>query len=133
MVLLSAIEDFVLRTLARLPARMDRLEYMAGLRNGEEYEHWGMTRIHGPKASRQALSNAHTDATLEILRTPIRNLSEELEGSPPERAENWQASKDRLIPADLGGGSKTHVNSVLVALGYLLKLKKSKSSNPPGA
>lgn len=123
MVLLSAFEDFVTRTLAQIPSPLGKLEYLSTLRKGNAYEHWGLTRVHGEIASQQALSDAHKEVWLKVLRTPLRKLLAEVEQGGMTAGEltadyvrRLRDSEATLMPLELAGGSARHFNSVLAAL-----------------
>ncbi len=116
MTLFSALDDLVIRTLAAIPGRVQKLQYLAGLRDQSgAYEHWGLEKVHGSKAARQALAEAHSMVFIELLRTPLGEIRGEagVEASGlPARG----ATSQMLVPADLKGGSQRHFNSVLAAL-----------------
>jgi hypothetical protein len=85
MKILSALEDFMLHTIAAVPGTWNRLRFTAGLRGRSgEYEHWGMTRTYGADAAQQAMRSAHQEVFLEVLRTPLSELFEELHGPGSE-------------------------------------------------
>ncbi|MGH9649198.1 MAG: hypothetical protein ACRD3I_01880, partial [Terriglobales bacterium] len=66
MAFLSASEDFLTTTLAALPGVWGKLQYLSGLRNeAGDYDHWGLTRLHGEAAVQRALGEAHRDVFLE--------------------------------------------------------------------
>jgi hypothetical protein len=131
MTLLSAYEDFVVRTLAPLPGSLAKLVYLGGLRNDDgDYCHWGMSRTYGQGRSSEALAQAHTEAWLAVLRTPIpqlfaetRNLECGLEG--------LREQAEKLTPADVSGGTKRHFSSILLALSLLSQA--AKEPNPKAA
>ena len=115
MVLMSATEDLALRTLARFKGPWSRLRYLAGTRTEDNYSHWGLERVHGSAAAKQALRAAHTAAWIETLRTPIKELAEEESSRPEEDLGNSHC------PPELGGGSVRHFNSVVFALEALAR------------
>jgi len=92
---LSTFEDFVLRTLSTLGTRLEKLAYCASLRNGKQYEHWGLERHHGREEARQAMKRAHRESLQEVLRTPLPELNSEA-----LRAESDAEKKVRLDPCD---------------------------------
>ncbi len=122
MTLLSAYEDFVVRTLAALPGLLARLVYLGSLRNDAgDYCHWGMARTFGASSTSEALAQAHSEAWLEVLRTPIPSLfAQDLElGS-----ETWRGQREKLTPPEVSGGTKRHFNSILLALSLLSQAAK---------
>lgn len=119
MTLLSAYEDFVLRTLAPLPGPLAKLGYLASLRGGVgDYCHWGMSRTFGQGSASEALAQAHREAWLEVLRTPIPVLLTETQDSEMG-SEAWREQPEQLAPPNVSGASKCHFNSILLTL-YLL-------------
>lgn len=114
MTLVSAYDDFRIRTLAVLPGLWAKLRYLAGLRTAEGgYQHWGLSRTYGSDAAHKAAASAHTDLFVEFLRTPVRQLAREFSDAPAsEEPADWSA----YIPGDLSGGSLKHFHSVVVAL-----------------
>jgi transglutaminase-like putative cysteine protease len=120
----SPVDDFCRSTLRAVSGTLGKLQYVAGLRQGNGgYSHWGLARTHGEAVASLAIGQSHTDLFLALLRTPIRTLWEEAEelsraqktdirdylGSLTERSEV-------LVPAQLQGGVHRHFNSVLLAL-----------------
>jgi hypothetical protein len=125
--ILSAAEDFSGKTLAAVPGTLAKLQYVAGLRQDSGvYSHWGMSRSHGEAAANQAIAGAHADIFLEILRTPLSGLVDELQRLAAEYETNTRALVEALLekgellmPQSLKGGSRLHFNSVLRALSAL--------------
>lgn len=131
MVFLSAFHDFVSRTLASLPGPLSKLAYIGELRRDGDYEHWGLSRVHGDPAAREAIAVAHAQVWREVLHTPLPELLEELEslseGNVADRVAGLRAAEARLTPMDCGGGSKRHFNSILLALSLLSRTAKGSS------
>ena len=128
MTLLGALDDFLANTLTALPGLLTKLEYLSGLREGGGYSHWGMVRVHGERAAKEALAEAHGMVISEILRTPLRKLMEDAETSsmakdkePLAYLENLCRQPTILLPDRLGGGSTRHFSSVLHALSALAR------------
>jgi hypothetical protein len=125
--ILSAAEDFSGRTLAAVPGVLGKLEYVSGLRNDSgTYSHWGLSRSHGEAAANQTVAGAHADLFIEVLRTPLSKLAEEMKRQAEERGMNaadYTAAVaqlgERLIPQSLRGGSQRHFSSVLGCLSAL--------------
>ena len=122
MTLLSAYEDFVGRTLASLPGLLARLVYLGSLRDDAgDYCHWGLSRTFGPGRASEALAQAHAEAWLEVLRTPIPALfAQDLEMG----SETWRGQGEKLTPPEMSGGTKRHFNSILLALSQLSQAAK---------
>ena len=124
MTFLSAYEDFVVRTLASLRGVLAKLVYLGSLRNDAgDYSHWGMSRTFGPSRTSEALAQAHTEAWLEVLRTPIPALFAETQDLEMEN-ETWRGQREKLTPPEASGGTKRHFNSVLLALSLLSQSAK---------
>ena len=116
MTLVSASDDFRIRTLAALPGLWAKLRYLAGLRSPDgAYQHWGMSRTYGEEAAQKAAAAVHSDVFLEFLRTPVRQLAREFSDSPSSSS-TQPADWSSYVPQDLGGGSLKHFNSVVSAL-----------------
>jgi hypothetical protein len=126
MPLLSALDDILVNTLMVIPGLLGRMEYLSGLRSGNSYGHWGLSRVHGERAAQQALTDAHELVLSEVLRTPLRRLVEDVEtacvGSdrhPSAYLQELYRNYPRLLPEQVGGGSSRHFSSVLHALSAL--------------
>lgn len=134
---LSAFEDFQARTLSALSGLWTKLLYMTELRSEDgKYKHWGHSRVHGELRSQAALARAHSELYIELLRIPIRELVEEIETTgdgtdPTELVRKIAASKPRIIPENLEGGSPRHFNSI--ALAVRLVYEKPRASNRSAA
>ena len=115
---LSPFEDFKKRTLPAIDALWAKFLYVAGLRSQDgRYEHWGHGRVHGYENSQLALAQIHSELYLEVLRTPLRNLTQEWNGA--ETAEVAITAPKLMVPRDLLGGSPRHLNSVALAVRLL--------------
>jgi hypothetical protein len=130
----SALEDFRETTLDAIVGCLRRLDYLSGLRDRadqEEYEHWGLARIHGELQSQKALGEAHRSLVSEVLSTPIPALLEDAHRSSGVAGIPSATYLDRLrerggalLPSTPGAGSARHLNSVLNALSGLVKNRK---------
>jgi hypothetical protein len=121
MTLLSPYEDFVTRTLGALKGTWARLEFIAGLRaENNQYQHWGMENVHGPKASQLAIARAHTNVFQTALETPITELAGEFVVAVET------ADYSRYIPQDLNGCTKEHFHYVTTALTLLSDARSSR-------
>ena len=120
----SAIEDLSRNTLRAISGCLQRLEYLARLRNREDnYSHWGFGRVYGQNAANKALGEAHREAISEVLSTPLAKLLEDVESStgfegrnPEEFLEALSRQDTALLPKNPGPGSARHLSSVLHAL-----------------
>jgi len=135
MVLLSAFEDFVVRTLGIFSGPLSQLTYLGSLRCNGQYQHWGLARAYGDAAAGAAISEAHTQVWLEVLRTPLRKLVGELntapQGSALEQATGWSNQVPALTPLNLAGGSRRHFHSILLAISLLPQ--PAPESTPPAS
>ena len=130
MTLKSAFEDVIGTTLAAVTTTIGKLDYVSKLRirAGDAYAHWGLSRVHGEAPTQKALAESHRLLFLKLLRTPLRDLKQdmeiasgELQVKPEQYAEALMEQEGELLPADLGGGSARHFSSVLQALLSLAK------------
>lgn len=134
---LSPFEDFQARTLSALSGLWTKLLYMAELRSEDgKYRHWGHSRVHGESSSQAALARAHSELYVALLRSPIRELVEEIETTgdrtdPRELVGKIKARDQRMIPENLEGGSPRHFNSI--ALAVHLVYEKQRASNHSAA
>lgn len=128
MTLLSASDDFRVRTLSAVNGLLSRFAYVLSLRNENgNYRHWGLSRIYGDKIASSAVAEAHTQLWLELLRTPLPKLESELLGlSERNRAQlmkQLKSGRQLGCPANQEGGGVRHFNSVLAALESLVPAK----------
>lgn len=135
MTLLSAGEDFMYRTLGVFEGALEKIAYLARLRDeAGQYRHWGMSRTYGEQAGAAAMAEAHTHVWLEVLRLPIPELLRQMSGlESSTRARLIQELKtyrSLSYPSDLAGGGVRHFNSVLLALE---SLSRSKDATPRAA
>ena len=138
----TPLEDFVKTTMAAVPGYWHKLVYIANLRSSSKtYDHWGMARRYGFSASHAAISAAHSDLFVEVLRTPVKKLVEDVRTSVEPRQEEsmghgqflqelWE-SRGRMLPTDLGGGSAKHFEVTLLTVRRLIQ-KQKVGPNPPG-
>lgn len=130
---LSPFEDFQARTLSALSGLWARLLYMAELRSDDgKYHHWGHRRVHGESPSQIALSKAHSELYIALLRTPIRDLVEEIEmtsdGSDPrELVRKIADCKQQLVPENVEGGSPRHFSSIALAVRLVYEKQRASS------
>ena len=126
MTLLPIKDDFVERTLVKIPGVLGKLGYLAELRENGKYVHWGLGRIYGEEVLQRTLAEVHRGLFLQVLRTPLRQLLEEVRRSAvqPNDIRRYLESLLRdvrsLTPPNLGGGSEAHFHSVVRALLSLL-------------
>ena len=131
----TPLEDFVKTTMAAVPGYWHKLVYLANLRSSSQtYDHWGMARRYGFAASHAAISAAHSDLFVEVLRAPIKTLLEDASAAiEPEQSgqenqglsleELWK-SRDRMLPTDLGGGSVKHFEVTILTVQRLIQSQR---------
>jgi hypothetical protein len=137
----SALEDLQATTLRAFAGCLNKLEYLAGLRDkGGGYEHWGLARVYGELAAKKALARAHRSLLSKVLAMPICQLAEdvkqssEVAGVPPAAyVERLATASPNLLPQGPGAGTARHLSSVLHALSSLLKNPKEGANPPTGS
>jgi hypothetical protein len=121
----SPFDDFVLNSLAGIAGLLGKLDYVAGLRQGNgAYSHWGLARVHGEMAAHQAASEAHRLLFSKVLSTPLALLLEDAAQSQSdlemeEYLEYLSERRPVLAPQGAGTGPVLHFNSVLRAISAL--------------
>jgi hypothetical protein len=126
--LLAIKDDFSRRTLANVPGVLGKLGYVAELRQNGRYAHWGLERIYGEEGTQRAIAEVHRGLFLQVLRTPLRRLLEDVTRSAAAQSTDVRQylatvlrDPSSLVPVNLGGGSEAHFNSVVAALWSLLR------------
>lgn len=76
-----AVEDLRRRTLSEIPRSLDRLIYLASMRdyNTGLYYHDGLAERFGQEAACEALADCHREAFRELLKTPLQELVAQME------------------------------------------------------
>ena len=122
----SALEDLTNTTLGAVSGILAKLDYLSGLREGTSYVHWGLATVYGQKAAQEALAQAHHFVFAEVLRTPLRDLAEDLAEcstriglNSSDYLNKLSSSSHKLVPGHAGAGSAQHFSSVLYALSNL--------------
>jgi hypothetical protein len=108
----SAKEDLQETTLSTFSGVLSRMVYLAGLRSGNRYEHWGLTRVHGERAVQAALGEAHVETMNAILRRPMEQLYEEA----GMRAEMFERRPAELLPPATDALRAAHFSLIWDAL-----------------
>ena len=95
-----AYDDLCCRTLSKIPGDLNRLVYLASMRdyNSGRYHHAGLEGAFGFAAVRQALETAHREIFWRLSQTSLEQLVTELElyvrssgVSPEELLATWRA------------------------------------------
>lgn len=97
---------------------------MAALHDGDgNYSHWGMGRVHGEGAARRAIRSSHVAVLARVLRTPLRELAEDLSYSasgeqitPLEFLLSLKKLTPQALPEGPMPASQKHFTAVLHAL-----------------
>jgi hypothetical protein len=139
MELLESLDNFIRRTLAVVPGLWHKLAYLGGLRKDTgDYDHWGLSKRYGNEATKSALSSAHEQVFLDVLRKPVATLLEEATENAAEKeipateyVEELWISRKPMIPDDLAGGSDRHFEVTLKTLQSLTREKDARRDAPP--
>jgi hypothetical protein len=116
----SAATEIRETTLASLPGLWNKILYLARLRRGGEYEHWGIQKTFGREGQR-ALAEAHQSTFNDILRTSTSGLvSDAAAGGAEERLEA-QRDLSPLLPAECSPAGRSHLRYLITAVRELLK------------
>jgi hypothetical protein len=76
----SPEEDIVVNTLAAIPSCIERLNFLLDIREADgEFAHWGLERVHGKTRARAAINQAYRSVLRDVLKTPVKNLCQEVE------------------------------------------------------
>ena len=139
---MSVFQDFMTRTVTLLNGVWSRLNYIRELKKPDgTYEHWGLSKIYGERTANDAIADIHSELYLQLLRTPLSELHEQLDlGAqdadclPRELIDHLVQQRTSLVPRDRRGGEPAHFKSVLVINRLLnrhskLKPKSDGSSN----
>lgn len=128
MTLLAIKDDFFERTLSKIPGLFGKLDYVAELREQGRYVHWGLERIYGEKGLQRTMAEVHRGLFLQVLRTPLRQLLEDVTRSAAEQRSDVRQylqalmrTRHSLAAPNLGGASDAHFNSIVAALLSLLR------------
>jgi len=136
----SAFEDFDECTLGAIPEVLGKLRYLAEVHDGRgNYSHWGISRVHGAEAARRAMRIAHVTILTRVLRTPLRELMEDLNRAAARQAVtaleflSWLEAKARnALPMGSPAGAEKHFMAVLHALSALAE-NQARANQPDGS
>ena len=129
MVLLSAIEDFQVRTLRAVPGLLGKLRYVAFLCNKGDF-HWGLQKLYGSVVAEKAIRDSQRALITQILRTPLADLADDLQNSAAAaRVTNFElltyleTTERNSLTAENFRASEKHFMSVLHTLSALAQNK----------
>jgi hypothetical protein len=133
----DAFEDFRSRTLAVLPGRLQRLEFLSSFRRDDgTYEHWGMEQEYGQEPAGKAIADVHSEAFLDVVSVDVPTIVTDAEkflcsdgSSFLEQVEHTTAS---ICPSDTAGGSTKHWDFIRLCLRYVQR-GRQKPPRTPGA
>jgi hypothetical protein len=123
MALLSALDDFVQRSLSTFPSVWEKLFFVSTLREGESgYRHWGLEQKFGAADAMAAISKTHANLAEELGSTPLAELW--LEARHAASREDCSAVEylnkvtefDAARPADPQGVVPEHLDYVVTNL-----------------
>jgi len=128
-VLRSALEDFESSTLSAVPGLLGKLRYVARLHSGGgAYSHWGLEKVHGSGPAEKAMRATHATLVAQILRTPLRELADDLKWSAAgaeitdlEFLSGLEPPRGNTLPAQRLQASEKHFRSVLQTLSALVE------------
>jgi hypothetical protein len=130
----KAVRDFKERSLGALPTLLERLAYICSLQTeAGTYDHWGLRRIFGEEAAHDAILEAHNEAAMELIRTPVREIYKEY-----QEAVGRQEGPRVLRPESLVLTAPVNGDELLSAHLRLLQestaaVAHQERTNPPGA
>ncbi len=131
--LLSPFEDFSQRTLFHVEGALERLCYVACLRDQRgRYRHWGLARSYGEEAAHDLAQTAHKQVFLSVLEMPVEDLVQEyrrMQDAPGK----FGVLNPELLPRQISPASRLHFSSVLFALKALAEAERPAMSIPQGA
>lgn len=138
MLLSSALEDFEGRTLSAVPGLLGKLRYLALLRsNADTYSHWGLEKVYGSGTAGQAMRTSHGALVARVLRTPLRDLADDLKQSAAgaqitdsEFLSYLQSPLGSGLPVSTLQASEKHLKLVLRTLSALVQ--NTPPAIPPG-
>jgi hypothetical protein len=129
-ILRSALEDFEGSTLSSVPGLLGKLRYVTLLHKGSGcYSHWGLEKVYGSGRAEKAIRASHGALLARILRTPLRDLADDLKWSARcaevtdvEFLSGLRVQENALPPESLQASEK-HFRSVLQTLFALAQNK----------
>ena len=106
-----------------------RLKYLVDARAPDgTYSHWGLTKMYGETTLQQAMSQTHTSAFVDVLRTPVDRLADEIvcnaraAGVTPETYLRTISERVTTVsPENHLGGCEEHLKMILFVLSCLAR------------
>jgi hypothetical protein len=120
---LFAVRKVKQTTLAALGGRLERLEYLAGLRQeSDRYEHWGLMRVYGEAPVQGVLREAHVDVMDAVLRTPMAQVYGEAE----QQEAIFERPPEELLPPGADTLRAAHFSLVWDAMASVARRRASR-------
>jgi hypothetical protein len=121
MPLLSALEDFLQRSLAPLPTLWEKLRFVCDLRDHRDrYQHWGMEQKFGAKEAQAAIAESHRELVEELTSTKLAELwlaaDQAARREEVEVAAFLKCLNEEALPPELPGVAPEHYNFVIANL-----------------
>jgi hypothetical protein len=138
----AAYDDLCQRTLTKVPGDLNRLIYLASMRdyNSGRYHHAGLEGQFSEEAAREALETAHRELFWKLTTCPLEELVRQLESyvqmshEPPEELlRTWRTLRPYhvAIPLDVEpGAARLFVSNLKLALEVLQQRLAKNSSHP---
>ncbi len=131
MPLLSAVEDFVQRSLSALPTVWEKLDFVRGLRGPDgHYRHWGLERTFDEKSADSAIAEAHSGLCEEL--TSVRLAELWLSASQAALREHQDVTEflknldsAETLPPYLHGVAPEHVRFVVTNLSRVARFRSA--------
>lgn len=133
MALLTALEDFVQRSLSALPTVWEKLRFVSDLRSDSGYQHWGLEQKYGEKSARAAMAAAHSELFSEVASVPLA----ELWLAADQAAHREDVEVDDLLqrfvtsaatrPEDMQGVAREHFDFVVTNLSRVARFRSTTS------
>ena len=125
----SALEDFKSSTLTAVPGLLGKLRYLAQLHDGHgDYSHWGLKKVYGSGTAEKAMRASHGTLVSGVLRTPLRDLLDDLKWSATgaqvtqlEFLSCLETPQANALPVQRLRASEKHFRSVLHSLFALVQ------------
>lgn len=131
MPLLSAVEDFVQRSLSALPTVWEKLHFVQGLREPDgRYRHWGLERTFDAQTAGAAIAEAHNALCEELASTRLAELwlgaSQAALREQQEVAEFLKSMDSAgAVPMELRGVAPEHVRFVVANLSRVARFRST--------
>jgi hypothetical protein len=135
--LLSAEEDFQQNTLDKINGVLEKVRYLAKLRNADgSLQHWGLERQYGAQKAAEVLEGSCTEQLQTILQEELTTLWHEtlsLSNKVSQNSENFlkelMRDLEEITPERLTKLQARHLRATLVALSEIAASQRSKQDS----